>query len=287
MEKIEDKFTCLKIDLLGTENINDFLHYFELKWKVLLTIHDIFDYLIDYDGTCIINESFKSHRNNICTKGRPYNSIVEKKCIDHCWKRVNMYAAEKKIPFIHKCWRNVYELVVPIFHNNTHCMSLFLNPLLKQDDKPSKRKFYSWLKKIPLNIVITEANMIGNYLLSLSMNRYNNNIDKYFDNEKIIKNYLIHNYRNPDIIKLAKILGVSVSRAYHMVKNITGKSWRQQILEIRIERAKRYLHQKSFSISKIAELCGYSEPCTFIRAFRKITGLSPSAWRNRIKHKGR
>lgn len=49
----------------------------------------------------------------------------------------------------------------------------------------------------------------------------------------------------------------------------------------RIKLAKRMLMEQSLSIQQVAELCGYYNPKYFSTAFRKVTGMSPKAYREK------
>ena len=45
-----------------------------------------------------------------------------------------------------------------------------------------------------------------------------------------------------------------------------------------MEYAKQLLILGEFEISEIAELCGYSEPCHFLREFSRRVGVNPSQY---------
>ena len=54
-----------------------------------------------------------------------------------------------------------------------------------------------------------------------------------------------------------------------------GISPKEYLIGKRMEYAKQLLMLGEFEVSKIAELCGYSEPCHFSREFKKRFGVSP------------
>lgn len=60
----------------------------------------------------------------------------------------------------------------------------------------------------------------------------------------------------------------------------TGKSFYDLLNAIRIEEAKRLLHDPRLKIGEVAELVGYSDPAHFARTFRKLEGTSANAYRN-------
>lgn len=77
-----------------------------------------------------------------------------------------------------------------------------------------------------------------------------------------------------------------LSREYlsRYFKKHTGKTISEFLLEIRISRAKEMLRNSSHSVSDIAAYCGYPSVSNFQKAFKKVTGVSPGAYRN-SKHK--
>ncbi len=62
-------------------------------------------------------------------------------------------------------------------------------------------------------------------------------------------------------------------------KRYTGVTPQQYITDIRINKAKELLRTSSFNISEISTYIGYHNPLYFSRIFKKITGVSPSAYK--------
>jgi AraC-like DNA-binding protein len=60
-----------------------------------------------------------------------------------------------------------------------------------------------------------------------------------------------------------------------------GRAFRQVANEIRFEIACELLEDTAMALNQIAAVLRYSEPSAFTRAFRRWSGLSPSAWRAR------
>ena len=50
------------------------------------------------------------------------------------------------------------------------------------------------------------------------------------------------------------------------------------ITSLRLEHAKRLLQSAQFSVSEVAQMCGYFEPCHFSREFTKYAGVSPKGY---------
>lgn len=64
-------------------------------------------------------------------------------------------------------------------------------------------------------------------------------------------------------------------------KRATGFSPMEYVQTLRIEEAKHLLETTDIALDDIAEQIGYVEPASFRRLFRKMVGISPSAYRRR------
>ncbi|MEM7155114.1 MAG: AraC family transcriptional regulator ligand-binding domain-containing protein [Myxococcota bacterium] len=60
-----------------------------------------------------------------------------------------------------------------------------------------------------------------------------------------------------------------------------GASFRELLESVRQRLAQAWLADPSVAIHEVAYLLGYSEPSTFHRSFRRWTGQTPAAWRDR------
>lgn len=58
-----------------------------------------------------------------------------------------------------------------------------------------------------------------------------------------------------------------------------GISYLVIVEEVRKTLAIHYIENSSSSVKEIAAIIGYSEPSAFVRAFKKWTGITPSAYR--------
>src|SRR5712692_3377176 len=84
------------------------------------------------------------------------------------------------------------------------------------------------------------------------------------------------------VAHVAHEVGLSPSRFEHILKEATGRNFRQHRRGVRIRQAKRLLQDWQLSLKEIAYLTGYSSPSSFSRAFRNSVCRSPSQHRMRI-----
>lgn len=85
-----------------------------------------------------------------------------------------------------------------------------------------------------------------------------------------------------DMNKLAKSLGLSYSRFRSIFKEQTGTAPHQYQIDIRLNKARYLLSDSNLSISRVAEILGFSSAYYFSRLFKDRNGSSPSAYRSRI-----
>lgn len=78
---------------------------------------------------------------------------------------------------------------------------------------------------------------------------------------------------------LAEMVHLSEGHFCHLFKEVTGKSAKEYMLQLRIKKAKNLLTSSGMSITEICYTCGFSDPNYFTRIFKKKTGSSPSFFR--------
>ena len=120
----------------------------------------------------------------------------------------------------------------------------------------------------------------ANMLVSLAgvSTAFESSGNKYVD---MAKRYICENYHKQ--IKVEDIAGeIGVDRKY--LRNLFFKyfsvSTKDYITEVRMEKAKELLCDKSLAVSEIALAVGYSDALGFSKIFKKHTGVSPSEYRN-------
>ena len=78
--------------------------------------------------------------------------------------------------------------------------------------------------------------------------------------------------------KLASLCGVSEVYFRKLFYAKFGTSPKEYLIKLRIKYAKSLLRSGEFSISRVAEMCGYREACHFSREFSRLAGVSPSEY---------
>jgi AraC-like DNA-binding protein/ligand-binding sensor protein len=82
------------------------------------------------------------------------------------------------------------------------------------------------------------------------------------------------------IEKIAASLGISPGHLTRIFKRTTGLTCERYIMNQRVAAAQRMLLEPLATVSDVAEKCGFADPAYFARVFRKVSGRSPSEYRN-------
>ncbi|TAE52516.1 MAG: AraC family transcriptional regulator [Bacteroidetes bacterium] len=85
----------------------------------------------------------------------------------------------------------------------------------------------------------------------------------------------------PSVADLAREVGVSYYHFMRLFQRAFGLSPYQFSLQVRLRQAQQLLRE-SDRILDVAEACGFEDLSSFSRAFKKHSGLPPSAWQRRF-----
>lgn len=80
----------------------------------------------------------------------------------------------------------------------------------------------------------------------------------------------------------ARAAGVSRRSLELRFRRTLGRSPYEELLRLRVNRARELLHQRQLRISEVAELAGFGEARLLERHFRRAIGRSPSAFRRQL-----
>ena len=87
------------------------------------------------------------------------------------------------------------------------------------------------------------------------------------------------NYRDADLTRLAGQLHVSLPYLSHTIHSSTGRTFKELLLEKRLEQARVLLEETGLPIDGVIDAVGYDNTSYFYRKFRTRYGTSPKDWR--------
>lgn len=99
-----------------------------------------------------------------------------------------------------------------------------------------------------------------------------------------IKEYLHQNYSVPSLSvpDISEHVHLSPTYVCTLFKNETGQTLNQYLTDYRIKMSKQFLSDPLYKITEISAKVGYSDGNYYSKAFRKIVGLSPSEYREKM-----
>ncbi|GAA3412974.1 helix-turn-helix domain-containing protein [Paenibacillus hodogayensis] len=149
----------------------------------------------------------------------------------------------------------------------------------ESDAGPTMEEVLSRCERLEQIREFTDATL-SEYIRRIAARR--NNRDK---NEKIeeMVQFIQHNYKLSDLSLhyLSDKFQISLSHLSRMFKEYTGDNFIDYLTELRVAKAKELLTGSGGKIRDVAERVGYTHDTSFIRIFKKFTGLTPSEYRER------
>jgi AraC-like DNA-binding protein len=89
-----------------------------------------------------------------------------------------------------------------------------------------------------------------------------------------------HSEEEVSLTKVAKLVNISPNHLSDKFKEVTGVNFVDYIARTRTAKARELLANSNLRISEIAFAVGFQSLSQFNRVFKKLTGKSPSAYRD-------
>ncbi|PIK13503.1 AraC family transcriptional regulator [Halobacteriovorax sp. JY17] len=106
-------------------------------------------------------------------------------------------------------------------------------------------------------------------------------------NDKYIRKSIEEIHTNPGkkwkLEDLAKAAGLSRTVYAERFHKLTGTTPMNYVTQWRMEKAKKYLKDETLSVDQIAQEIGYAASESFQKSFKKIFGVTPSAYRKQYR----
>lgn len=149
--------------------------------------------------------------------------------------------------------------------------------MVKEKNVYQKFKQFYDIEEIEMDIVSAIHHAIQLVLEKKKSNKYRSVIQK-------IQTLILQEIENPDMSLqyLADQVDLSVSFLSKVFKEETGENFIDYMIRVRIDRAKKLLEDCSLPIGRVCERVGYVNIHSFIRTFKKYTGFTPGAYREKL-----
>ncbi|MCC8161709.1 MAG: response regulator [Lachnospiraceae bacterium] len=100
----------------------------------------------------------------------------------------------------------------------------------------------------------------------------------------LMKEYIFKNYTDPglSVKDISEYACLSVAYACTVFKSETGKTLNQYLTEYRMEKARQLLQDPRIRVADISTRIGYLDGGYFSKSFKKVTGLTPTDYREKL-----
>lgn len=272
-------------------SIEPALREIEKEFGVELTIHDLKGRLHQGDGQPLL-PGRNVHQHPCCLRERYEISGWNLKCGDDCFVQTEQKAVLLHQPFVKVCWKGIAELVVPIFLRDLHLISILAGTFRHPDGVPESAElpdwFYEEYDKLPeldqdkLDKLSNLLRIVGNGMVMWKERQVT--AGPQSDRKLLIYRFVEdHSHEAVSLTDLGQVMGVSPSRARHLVKELTNRSFKALLNEERMIRARYLLESSIHSLQYIAEMVGFKNEFYFNRAFKSYFGEPPGRFRQNAK----
>jgi two-component system response regulator YesN len=79
--------------------------------------------------------------------------------------------------------------------------------------------------------------------------------------------------------KADKEAGLSRFYFSRLFKAAAGRSFRDHVMMLRIEKSKAVMNDLNLNLSEVAYMCDYENLSSFTRTFKNLTGINPGKYR--------
>lgn len=174
-------------------------------------------------------------------------------------------------------------------HEDNHiCNNIDFNVFFNSQDVPLCSELIQIMQSESIANNSTKNSTLY-HLFNIILNKLRDNSKHYNSNQKYYPEFLnIRNsiYSNPckkyTISKLSETVHLSNSYFQYLYKLYFGISPISDLINSRTEYAKKLLISSNYTVTKIAEILGYSTDMQFIKQFKSVANQTPSAYRHDI-----
>ncbi|MBQ4110180.1 MAG: helix-turn-helix transcriptional regulator [Clostridia bacterium] len=168
----------------------------------------------------------------------------------------------------------INELELPVnrsfYVDNSNCTTPFIKQIMEEEKMP---------------ICFSEhriSSIIYDMLVYIARQRAINKFTEHYSYNSIsnVREYMLENYMNNFTVKkLAEEAGYSPSRFCELYKLYFNSSPINDLINMRIKKAKQFLLCTDKSVGEISVLCGFETVHYFSYIFKKYVGSSPNKYR--------
>lgn len=233
------------------------------------------------------------HNMPVCmaVKGQPGGLVSCYRCRNTVQKAV----IQRRKPMAGLCTNGVYEYCRPVIYDGRVICVIFVGNILTGDPR-QREKLSVLVGKEMLETMeqgftqedcVKTADILESYILFL-FDRYGIEKKNYDPLVENIKSYVRENMAYDfSMEEMASVFNYTPKYLGRVFRLRTGQTIKDYCNRAKVAQAKFLLTETDIGIEKIGVQVGYNSVNYFDRIFRKITGLSPQAYRSSAKKQER
>lgn len=105
---------------------------------------------------------------------------------------------------------------------------------------------------------------------------------KYYEPLARVRQFAHTNLAELSLVTAAKVARLSPKYFSSFFKQHTGMGFRDWVTHLRVQRAKALLTERNRPVTRVALEVGFKDTRTFQRAFKKVTGMTPIAFKKSV-----
>ena len=221
------------------------------------------------------------HRLHTTAFCREVKVLYNVQCTECDLRQVPQLALQKMRPFVNRCHAGASEVIIPLIVRDRLAGLGYLGQFRESDDQPHSLPLFN-----PQQVqqVLALAVLLQRFYLYELERKASDSPEGHQRTAQIMRFLRRELDKDPGLGDLASELGISLSRAGHLVKELTGQNFVELKTTLKMEVAKELLLGTVMTVENIAHSAGFSDAGYFYRAFRKHTGQSPRQWRLQHDH---
>jgi AraC-like DNA-binding protein len=185
-------------------------------------------------------------------------------------------------PFLRRCHAGAEELLLPIWDGGMLLAVVFIGQFARD---PGAAASLRPLVDADLHHANALAVLVRSHLREMARELDGRRTGRTAGRRGIIDAYLQESLSDgPTLPALAARLSLSSSRAGHVVRELTGRSFRELVDERRTATAQDLLTSTDATLAWISRQAGFTDVAYFCRAFKHRTGMTPTSFRRRHRH---
>jgi len=106
----------------------------------------------------------------------------------------------------------------------------------------------------------------------------------YYRRLNRLRQFVLEHLEEPiDLADAARVASLERTYFCRFFRHKVGVGFRQWLNEIRIQRAEELLSEHNLAITEVALAVGFRDLRTFERAFKRVAGVTPHAYKRRVR----